>query len=206
MCLTAAAVMWCAGFIWFALTLPRTIADLTTHTDAIVVLTGGTERIETGMNLLRGRLADRLFISGIGGPHPGESTAIPVNDPALGERITFGTAANTPGNAAETAAWAQREQLHSIRLVTAGYHMRRSLLELTAAMPEVTIIPHPVFPPRVKEDWWRWPGTASLIAREYTKYILTWLRQWLGIGVIVEIAQPTPYPADSPATSEVSPT
>ena len=35
------------------------------------------------------------------------------------------------------------------------------------------IIPHPVFPPSVMlEGWWRYPGTAALLATEYTKYIL----------------------------------
>jgi hypothetical protein len=34
----------------------------------------------------------------------------------------------------------------------------------------------------VKSDWWRWPGTTSLIAREYTKYLLTWLRQRMGLS------------------------
>ena len=60
--------------------------------------------------------------------------------------------------------------------------MRRSLLEFHAAMPAVRIVPHAVFPATVKTDWWRWPGTASLIAREYTKFVLAWTRQNLGLG------------------------
>jgi hypothetical protein len=43
-------------------------------------------------------------------------------------------------------------------------------------MPEVTVIPHPVFPDHVKQgDWWRWPGTAALIITEYNKYLLACL-------------------------------
>ena len=72
--------------------------------------------------------------------------------------------------------------MHSIRLVTAAYHMRRSLLELHAAMPGVRIVPHAVFPVTVKSDWWRWPGTARLIAREYTKFVVAWARQDLGLA------------------------
>jgi uncharacterized SAM-binding protein YcdF (DUF218 family) len=186
----AAVAAWLAGFLWFAVTLPRAVSDASTHTDAIVVLTGGSERIDTGVRLLQEGLADRLYISGVGGqPRQSDALTPTLNDPAVESRIAIGTAAtNTLGNAAETAAWAQANHVHSIRLVTAGYHMRRSLLELRAAMPDITIIPHPVFPAHVKSDWWRWSGTASLIAREYTKFVATWLRQRLGIAPEMEDA------------------
>ena len=49
-------------------------------------------------------------------------------------------------------------------------------------MPGVRIVPHAVFPVTVKSDWWRWPGTARLIAREYTKFVVAWARQNLGIA------------------------
>ncbi|TAL03408.1 MAG: YdcF family protein [Rhodospirillaceae bacterium] len=200
--LVAAATAWAVGLIWFAATIPSTVADTTSHTDAIVVLTGGSERIETGLKLLTDGLADRLYVSGIGGQlRHGDLLGIAVSDPVLGPRIALGTAANTPGNAAETAAWARAAQVRSIRLVTAGYHMRRSLLELSAAMPEVRIIPHPVFPPHVKTDWWRWPGTTSLIAREYTKFVLTWL--WQSMGIDAEI--PTTRFVASPAPARETP-
>ncbi len=176
------ALSWGAGLLWFASTLPSDVEDTATHTDAIVVLTGGSERIETGLRLLADGLGTRLFISGVG-------EQVSMNDlvargqplePNHIESIAIGTLANdTPGNAIETAAWARAEQVHSLRLVTASYHMRRALLEFHAAMPDVAIIPHAVFPNTVKSDWWRWPGTASLIAREYTKFIVTWARQGL---------------------------
>ena len=175
-----AAVAWAAGFMWFASTIPEDVADTATHTDAIVALTGGAERIETGVRLLSDGLADRLFVSGAGeqvrtSDILGRSTPISAD---LVDNITIGkTAVDTPGNAVETAEWVRSQNMRSIRLVTAAYHMRRSLLEFHAAMPEVEIVPHAVFPPHVKRDWWRWPGTASLIAREYTKFVLTWARQ-----------------------------
>jgi uncharacterized SAM-binding protein YcdF (DUF218 family) len=193
------AAIWALGLIVFATTLPNAVDDNTTHTDAIVVLTGGSERIDTGLKLLSDGLADRLYISGVGGQvRRGDILADATADPALKPRISLGNAANTPGNATETAAWAHAADVHSIRLVTAGYHMRRSLLELQAAMPDVQIIPHPVFPPRVKSDWWRWPGTASLIAREYTKFVLTWLRQRLGIVYTAPAAPLLTPPRETP--------
>lgn len=174
------AVTWAAGLLWFASTIPREVPDTATHTDAIVALTGGAERIETGVRLLSQGLAERLFVSGAGeevrtSDILGRSTPI---SPEMAANITIGKAAvDTPGNAIETAEWVRGQNMRSIRLVTAAYHMRRSLLEFHEAMPEVEIVPHAVFPPHVKQDWWRWPGTASLIAREYTKFLLTWARQ-----------------------------
>ncbi len=173
---------WGGGLLWFASTLPEGVEDATTRTDAIVVLTGGSERIETGLQLLAGGLGAHLFISGVG-----EKVSVtelvargqPLESDEL-DNIVIGTlASDTPGNAAETAEWANAENVRSMRLVTASYHMRRALLEFHAAMPHVTIIPHAVFPVSVKSDWWRWPGTASLIAREYTKFVVTWTRQQL---------------------------
>ena len=174
-----AMVLWCLGWIVFASAIPVVVADTTTKTDAIVVLTGGRGRVETGVEFLRQGLAGKLFVSGAGG-----RTQLPdliSNSMSVTEEIaatiTLGREAeDTPGNALETSAWVQRQSIASIRLVTAAYHMPRSLLEMHTAMPQILIIAHPVFPSAVKADWWRWPGTASLIAREYSKFLLTWIR------------------------------
>jgi len=65
----------------------------------------------------------------------------------------------------------------SLRLVTANYHMRRSLLEFSALMPDFTIIPEPVLPGNFqREQWWRHPASRALVLSEYHKYIATWLR------------------------------
>jgi uncharacterized SAM-binding protein YcdF (DUF218 family) len=177
--LIALALAWAGGLVWFARAMPTAVAEPERRTDAIVVLTGGAERISTGLALLAEDKAARLFISGVGATVRLADLigAERAADAALVARIAIGTAAaDTPGNALETAAWAAREQVGSIRLVTAAYHMRRSLRELGAVMPGVAIVPHPVFPATVRADWWRAPGTASLIAREYTKYLVTELR------------------------------
>jgi len=182
--LVAIAVLaWGLGLLWFASTIPTAVEDTATRTDAIVVLTGGSERIETALGLLEAGLADRVFVSGVGQPvKTGDVLPQARNlSPELRAKITVGTSAdNTPGNAVETEAWAKTAGVQSIRLVTAAYHMRRSLLEFHAAMPEISIVPHAVFPANVKSDWWRWPGTASLIAREYSKFVVTWAIQHLG--------------------------
>ena len=64
-----------------------------------------------------------------------------------------------------------------MRLVTATYHMPRSLLEFREAMPGAEILPHPVFSRNFRQsDWWQWRGSALLLAKEYNKYLLAWAR------------------------------
>ena len=182
MVLTGVALAWLVGLAWYAATIPERVEDGERRTDAIVVLTGGSERLATGLRLLEDQRASKLFVSGVyRGTDVTALLHLSRRTPnALDCCIVLGHAADsTIGNAAETAAWMRREGFRSLRLVTSNYHMRRSLLEFREAMPEMDIIPHPVFPGRVKEDWWRWPGTAHLIANEYTKYLLATVRHWV---------------------------
>jgi uncharacterized SAM-binding protein YcdF (DUF218 family) len=93
-------------------------------------------------------------------------------------RITLGyNAEDTIGNAGETAAWMAENGFHSLRMVTANYHIPRGLLEFRRALPGAELIPHPVFPAQVRlEAWWRWPGTTRLVISEYNKYLAASLR------------------------------
>ena len=84
---------------------------------------------------------------------------------------------STIGNAAETAAWMRAEHFTSLRLVTANYHLRRSLLEFSLALPEAEIVPHPVVPSAVRvSEWWLWRRTTGLIVTEYNKYLVALCR------------------------------
>jgi len=176
------AIVWTIGLVQFSRNLPNNIEDESSHTDAIVVLTGGSQRLSVGFSLMAEGMADRLFISGV---YRGVEVKqllknAQQSDEAHHWRIDIGDAVDTIGNAAETAVWAQREKVKSLRLVTAAYHMPRSLLEFRYHLPNVAIIPHPVFPKNVKIDkWWAWPGTARLIMSEYTKYLIAKLRHQL---------------------------
>ena len=177
--LAICCISWSLGLVQFSTTIPKEIANDSVRTDAIVVLTGGSERIATGVYLLANGLADKLFISGVGAPvSPLDLIGEELESPhAIAAKITLGDMAeDTPGNALETRQWVANEKISSIRVVTAAYHMPRSLRELEYAMPETIIIPHPVFPIQVKEKWWRHPGTASLIAGEYTKFLFSGAR------------------------------
>ena len=174
-----AGILWAAGFVWFAATIPDRVADPLTPTDAIVVLTGGAQRLSTGVELLQAGLAKKLFVSGVyHGVDVAEILRLSRLSPGEMECcVVLGYAADdTIGNALETAAWMAKERFRSLRLVTASYHLRRSLLLMRAAMPDAVILPHPVFPPQFRQDaWWQWPGTASLIVSEYSKLFLAQL-------------------------------
>ena len=177
--LVAAAV----GFLAFVNSLPHRPVNATTKTDAIVVLTGGSERVATGIRLLEEGLARHLFISGV---PPGVSRdevlrRIDLEGFRLRDRIVLGHAAgDTAGNARETAAWMERQQYRSLRLVTSQYHMPRSRVIFAWAMPDVEIVPHPVFSEAVRQDdWWAWPGTTKLFLLEYAKYVAAAVYTWL---------------------------
>lgn len=179
----AALLPWSFGLVQFVQRIPRTVDDVQSHTEAIVVLTGGSERLATGFRLLAERKAERVFISGVDPRVDAEKLVQLAGRPAasLADRVETGHGArDTQGNAEETAAWMQQHGYHSLRLVTGGYHMPRSLLEFAHALPDAVIIPHPVFPERVKHaTWWRRPGTAMLIITEYNKYLLAHLSHLL---------------------------
>lgn len=176
---------WLAGLLLFVAQIPSEVRDPDAETDAVVVLTGGSERLQEGLRLLAEARARKLLISGVHQQVTIEELLQSVAQPAAGlEPMVLGccvrlghSADNTRGNARETADWMSAEGFRSLRLVTADYHMPRSLLEFRRAMPEIEILAHPVFPRQVKrDDWWRWPGTSSLLISEYNKYLLALLR------------------------------
>jgi uncharacterized SAM-binding protein YcdF (DUF218 family) len=179
--------IWLGGLIYFTTLIPDSVADSTTATDGIVVLTGGSDRLREGLQLLADGKAKRLLISGVYREASLADLLQTGEQPAgLSQQlkdccITIGyRAGNTLGNATETAEWAAANDIHSLRLVTADYHMPRSLLEFSHALPDTLIVPHPVFPAEVKsEEWWLWPGTANLVVSEYHKYLAALVRGWI---------------------------
>lgn len=173
-----AAGLWLAGLFWFAEQINHEVAEPDTVTDGIVVLTGGSNRLRTAIRLLSENKAKKLLISGVWNNTTladlKKLDDIPEEEiTKVQDRIVLGyLAKNTKGNAKETAIWMALEKYQSIRLVTANYHVPRSLLEFTRALPGKKIIIHPVIPDNVRtKEWWHFPGTAFLIVSEYDKYL-----------------------------------
>lgn len=182
---------WCIGFASYL----TAIRDLGagTHTPpwpahsaaatstAIVVLTGGSERIATGLRLLQEGYGRKLFISGVApGSDIGEIFAGLPRQAALEQCcISLGhKAGDTVGNAAETLAWLAQDKFSQVIFVTAHYHMLRGLYEFRLLDREQHVIhPYPVAPARVQlAEWWQRPRTAALLVTEYCKLLITLLR------------------------------
>ncbi|MFN4282926.1 MAG: YdcF family protein [Alphaproteobacteria bacterium] len=184
--LVAAAALWLGGLVWYANDIPRAVDDPTTRTDAVVVLTGGSGRVDVGLALLAERRAQKLLVTGVGRDVDlDQLLKVSMRQDArfLKDRIALGhEAGDTTGNAREAADWMAREGFSSLRLVTASYHMRRSLLEFRRALPDARIVAHPVFPSGFRlAEWWRWPGTLSLLTSEYSKFLIAAAAGALGI-------------------------
>lgn len=166
----ALALLWLAGFGWFVVTLPVTPAWTSLPPqDAVVVLTGSRGRIAAGLAALEAGVADRMLISGADpalAPEVIES-AILANAERAACCIELGQVAlNTEGNAAEVIAWADTHGYHRIALITADWHMRRSLVEFRRHAHGLTLTPIPV----------RSEVGLPRLALEYSKYLIARLR------------------------------
>lgn len=173
--LTILAAVWLIGYALFTASIflikPK---DIDKQMDAIVVLTGGNYRVQTGLELLAHGNAKHLFISGVN-PDVTRWTIQSLwdDEPALPECcIDLGKNAKTTlENAREVKEWVEKKGFKSIRLVTSNYHMHRAMLETHHAMPDIEIVSHPVMTPDYQPDEKRfWLITFS----EYNKVLYRW--------------------------------
>ena len=162
--LLAATLATGAGYAWFldaaSVPSPSRLPEGT----GIAVLTGGPDRVETGLRLAAADPGAPLIISGVGQNTDIAALAHEVSVepwPYL-DRITLGHAArSTRGNAREIAAWARQNGIGTLAVVTAGFHMPRALLEMRRELPEARLIPYPVAPARAR---------PPAMLREYLKF------------------------------------
>jgi uncharacterized SAM-binding protein YcdF (DUF218 family) len=112
------------------------------QSEAIVVFTGGTGRVETGKTLhenVRTHNPDaKLFIS---------ADAREIHLASLTNDYQFiidDRAENTIDNARITADWAYENDINNVCLVTDDYHMSRSVFELKSVAPDLEITRYPV--------------------------------------------------------------
>ncbi|HEY2050686.1 MAG TPA: YdcF family protein [Caulobacteraceae bacterium] len=176
------AVAWVSGLFAFAGRVQRmTPAPMPTPADGIVALTGGSNvRLKTATDLLEGGEGRRLLVSGVNPMATRQDlwTVTGAAKPLFDCCVDLGfKAADTVGNARETAEWARARRYRSLILVTADYHMPRAMVELEAAAPGVRITPYPVATTDL--DARRWLDDqrgAERMAKEYCKYLVALTR------------------------------
>jgi uncharacterized SAM-binding protein YcdF (DUF218 family) len=159
-----ALLLYLLGYALFVVALPRPADDRVT--DAIVVLTGGPERLVRGIDLLRHGRARRMLISGV------DRTVRPVDLAAAYDVkqslfdccIDLGReSVDTRSNAEETTDWVKRHKFQTVRLVTTDWHMPRARFELARQLGgKAKLIGDAV------------PSNASFrqLFTEYNKYLL----------------------------------
>ncbi|MFZ4540651.1 MAG: YdcF family protein [Rickettsiales bacterium] len=180
-----AAILWSGALAWFVNTMPEQNIAAAAKTEALVVLTGGADRVEHGFEMLAKGAAPVLFISGVGA-HATEEEMLSTHASAEtresiyqhnGEIVLDHVARSTVSNADQAAEFIKKRNIKSIRLITASYHMKRSMQEFHTAIPGIEIVADPVFPSGFRRDeWWAHENTRRLVFSEFYKYFLVLLR------------------------------
>ncbi|MHC2435237.1 YdcF family protein [Bradyrhizobium sp. USDA 4451] len=198
------------GFIGFLSQLRGVETDPPHNADGIVVLTGGSSRVSDAMELLAAGYGKRLLISGV---HPTNdagdiSRSVPDSKGLMSCCVDLDrSAVNTRSNAAETRRWARERGFKSLIVVTSNYHMPRAIVELSHAMPDVTLIPFAVVGDKWRDEpWWTSGGTFRLLLSEYAKYVAAEVRVRLadlGLDLTSDLAEQATAPR-RPATAQAN--
>ncbi len=186
------ALIWFSGLLAFAARVQQSTPPRPPQpAQGVVALTGANsdERIATALGLLEDGHGRRVLVSGVNRMASRED----IRNATKAVRRLYDccvdlgfTAADTVGNARETAAWSQAMRFKSLIVVTADYHMPRAMLELNAVLRPagVTTQAYAVATPSLKSrSWWRSPRAARLMVVEYCKYLAILGREVvLGLG------------------------
>ena len=173
-----ALILYGAGFLIFAQRVPAALSFPPAEAgdaDAIVALTGEGDRLGPAISLLEQGNAMRLLISGVNKMTTKRDLKLLLHG---GEHFECCAdlgfaAADTRGNALEAARWTHAHGYKNLVVVTAAYHMPRSLIEFGAAMPDVKLIPYPVAPETSTAAGWQ---NLKRLQGEYAKYLASLVR------------------------------
>ncbi len=165
--------LWVGGYFMFLSNIiSKKTPAIENKAGAIIVLTGGNNRIKTGLELFASsRLSNNLFISGVHASVKEEDIiSMWVSDKKLPDCcITLGYKASTTfENAQETKEWLDNKNIKTLVLVTSNYHINRAMLEFENIIEDITIIAYPVKEKRSLIDINFWKISFS----EYNKFLI----------------------------------
>ena len=170
------ALIYALGFILFALTLGKPAAVDSEPTEAAVVLTGGSNRIEHALDVLKDGKARRLLVSGADPSVTKADLAARVGDSrrrVLKCCVDLGSeSVDTRSNAEEAGRWLARHHFRSVRLITSDWHMRRARYEFRKVLGGKY---------RIVTDAVRSEPRFLTLFGEYNKYVLRRLAVWADI-------------------------
>jgi uncharacterized SAM-binding protein YcdF (DUF218 family) len=184
-CVLAMAIVF-GGFLRFADSVTNLRPPAEPKADAIVVLTGGYQRIDQAVELLQKGAGKRLLISGV---HP-STTPAQIRKTTTASADLFNCcvdigydAIDTIGNAQEASNWIHAKGYKSVLVVTNNYHMPRSLAELAYVDDDTQFIPYPVVNSDLKtRAWFTDPNALRVMLAEYVKVLLAGARNITGFG------------------------
>ena len=169
------ALLYLLGFVFFSLTLGKPAPADAPRTDAVVVLTGGSNRIEHGAEVLRDGKAKRMLVAGT---DPSVTKAdlarrLKGNRGLIKCCIDLGSeSVDTRSNAEEAARWLKKHNFQSLRLITSDWHMRRARYEFRKVLGSR----YEMITDGVRSE----PSFFTLFG-EYNKYVLRRLAVWADI-------------------------
>jgi uncharacterized SAM-binding protein YcdF (DUF218 family) len=160
------ALLYALGFILFTVTLGEPADEDAARTDAIVVVTGGSGRIEHGIDMLKAGRAKRLLVAGadpavtkddlirrLGGSRRWVHCCVDLGSESV----------DTRSNAEEAKRWLDKHGYRTFRLVTSDWHMRRAGYDFRQVLgDEFEIVPDAV----------RSEPRFTTLFGEYNKYVL----------------------------------
>jgi uncharacterized SAM-binding protein YcdF (DUF218 family) len=168
-------LLYALGFVLFAFTLGHPASASAQPTDAAVVLTGASGRIEHAMDVLRQGKARRLLIAGA---DPLVTKAdmmrrIPGNAQVIKCCVDLGSeSVDTRTNAEEAQRWLGQHKFKSVRLITSDWHMRRARYEFARALgPKFKLV----------TDGVRTEPSFLTLFGEYNKYVLRRIAMWVDL-------------------------
>ncbi|TAN60420.1 YdcF family protein [bacterium] len=145
--------------------------------DAIVVLTGGRNRVHEGLSLLRAGRAGTLILSGVGAVAGLDDIFFKQLTADERERIILEKkSASTYENAVEAKKLMKEKRFKSMLLVTSVYHMKRAVFIFNNVFGEsLAITPQPVSSPNFDEKRWWSEKSLIMLGGEFFKYCWYWM-------------------------------